>query len=54
MTPAERLAAARAELAAATEAAKVEAQRMRDSGASEYTIAETLGVTRTTVRTWLR
>ena len=54
MTPAERLAAARAELAEATEEAKAESRRMHAAGASEYTIANELGVARTTVRTWLR
>ena len=53
-TAGDRLAAARAELAEATEEAKAEARRMHAAGASEYAIADELGVARTTVRQWLR
>ena len=54
MTPAERLAAARAELEAATEAARAEAQQMHAEGQSDYAIAAALGVDRGTVRRWVR
>ena len=54
MTPAERLAAARAELDAATAAARAEAQALHAAGASDYAIADALGVDRGTVRRWVR
>lgn len=47
-----RLAAARAELDAALAEAKEAAQAMRDAGWSQYAIADALGVSRLTVRTW--
>ena len=54
MTAAERLAAARRELEAATEAARAEAQHMHAEGVSDYAIAAALGVDRGTVRRWVR
>ena len=50
---ADKLASARRDLAVATDLAKEQAALMRDCGESEYTIAEMLGVTRMTVRSWL-
>lgn len=50
---AKRLSDARVELQAATEVARAMAQRMVEQGASEVAVANALGVTRVTVRSWL-
>lgn len=50
---ARRLADARAEERAASAAARATATWMVEQGASEVAVAEALGVTRMTVRSWL-
>ena len=55
MTPeGERLAAARAELEAATNAAMIAAVRMVNGGERKKVVASRFGITRSTLDNWIR